>query len=89
MFGQRGGMAVRQAEEHDVVAGAARSTSVGSSTRCGQRQQMRVVLAERGACTRRGGQRADGQPAVGVGGVPEQQPQDLAARISAGTGHRH
>ena len=55
----------------------------------GQRQQVRVVLGERGARTCRGGQRTDGQPTVGIGGMTEQQPQDLAARVSAGTGHRH
>ena len=55
----------------------------------GQRQQVRMVFGERGARAGRGGQRADGQPTVGVGGMPEQQPQDLSTRITAGTGHRH
>ena len=71
------------------MTGEHRRRSVGSSTRCGQREQVRMVLGERAARTGRGGQRADGQAAVGVRRMTEQQPQDLAARIPAGTGHRH
>ena len=48
-----------------------------------------MVFGERGARAGGGGQRADGQPTVGVGGMAEQQPQDLPAGITAGTGHRH
>ncbi len=48
---------------------------------------MRVVFDELGARAGRRGQRSDGQPAVGVRGMAEQQPQDLAAGIPAGTGY--
>ena len=48
-----------------------------------------MVFSERCARAGGGGQRADRQPPVVVGGVPEQQPQDLAARVAAGTGHRY
>ena len=47
------------------------------------------MLGERGARAGRGGERADGQPAVRIGRMPEQQPQDLAAGVAAGTGNRH
>ena len=48
-----------------------------------------MVFGERGAGAGGGGQRADGQPPVGVGGMAEQQAQDLSTGITAGTGHRH
>ena len=46
------------------------------------------MFGERGARAGRRGQRADGQPSVGIGRVAEQQPQDLSAGITAGTGDR-
>jgi hypothetical protein len=52
----------------------------------GQRQQVRMMFGERAAGTGRGGERTDGQPPVRIRGVPEQQAQDLAARVSTGTG---
>jgi hypothetical protein len=48
-----------------------------------------VVLGEVGARTGRGRQGTDGQATVNVGGVPEEESQDLAARVSAGTGDGH
>ena len=88
LVGQRRGMAVRKRQEHDVVAG--QHVGIGGFQHpAGQRQQMRVVFGERRARAGGRGERADGQPSVGVGGVAEQQPQDLSTRISAGTGHGH
>ena len=75
-------------QEDDVVRGEHVGLG-GYEHPVGQRQQVWVVLSEGGACAGGGGQRADGQPPVGVGGVAEQQPQDLPTRISAGTGHGH
>ena len=78
---------MRQGEEHHVVA--RQDVDVGGVEHpVGQRQQMRVVLGERGARAGGGGQCADGQPSVGVRRVAKQQPQDLSAGVAAGTGHR-
>ena len=88
LFGQRRRMPVRQGQKHHVMAGEHGELG-GLEHSLGQRRQVRMVLAERAAGAGRGGQRADGEPAVGVGRMPEQQPQDLTARIAAGTGNRH
>jgi hypothetical protein len=48
-----------------------------------------MVLAEHAASTGGGGHRTDREAAVGVGGMPEQQAQDLAACVAAGAGNRH
>ena len=59
------------------------SAVVGSSTRSASGDQVRLVLAERGAgvATPRSGRRS---PTLGM---PEQQPQQLTARVAARTGH--
>ena len=80
-------MPVRQAEEHHVVTGERVGVGGLQHAVC-QRQQMRMMLGQRRAGAGGGGQRADRQPAVGICGMSEQQPQDLSAGITAGTGHR-
>jgi hypothetical protein len=78
---------VRQSKEHHVVAG--QHIDVGGVERpaC-QRKQVWMVLGKGRACAGRCGQRADGQPPVGVGRMAEEQPEDLSTGISAGTGDR-
>src|SRR5690349_3990787 len=48
-----------------------------------------MVVSEGAAGAGRGGYGADRQPPVMVSGVSEQQPQDLAARVSAGARDSH
>jgi hypothetical protein len=80
-------MPVRQREEHHVVAGQHRDVGrVEHPAR--QRQQVGMVLGHGRAGAGRGGERADGQAAVRIRWVAEQQPEDLPAGISAGTGDR-
>ena len=87
-LGQRRRVAMRQRQEDDVMAG--QHVDVGGFQHpAGQRQQVRMVFGKRRPGAGRRGQRTDGQPAVGVGGVPEQQTQDLSARITTGTGDGH
>jgi hypothetical protein len=78
-------MAVREGEEDDVMAGQ-RVGVGGLQGALGDRQQVWVVFADRAAGVTGRGQRTQGQPAVGISGVPEQQPQNLTAGVSAGTG---
>ena len=79
-LGDRGGLAVRQAEEDDVVAGQGLDRRVGQDP-VGQREQVRLERAEPLARVGAGGQRAD----LDVG-VPQQQAQHLAPGVPTGSG---
>jgi hypothetical protein len=81
-------VAVRQPQKHDIVSGEHLGVG-GLKNAPAERQQVRVVFGQRGARARGRCQRADRQPAVDIGGVAEQQPKDLTAGITAGTGHGH
>ena len=71
LFGERRGVAVRQRQEHHVVPGE--NIGVGGLEHAtAQRQQMRVMLGQRGARARGRRQRPDGQPTIGVAGMTEQ-----------------
>jgi len=48
-----------------------------------------MVFAKGRPCAGCSGKRADRESTVDVGGVPEKQTENLAAGISAGTGHGH
>ena len=76
LVGQRRRVAVRQPQEHHIVSGQHLGIG-GFQHAIAQREQVRVVFGERRARAGGGGQRADGQPTVGVGGMAEQQPQDF------------
>jgi hypothetical protein len=66
-------MTMRQGEEHHVVA--REQVGIGRlEDPVGQRQEVRVVFRQPGARAGRRGQGPDGQPAVGAGGVAEQEP---------------
>ena len=71
LFRQRGRMAVRQAQEDHIVA-VEDGDLGGLQHPLGQWQQVRMVIGERGSGAPGGGQRADRQPSVVIGGVPEQ-----------------
>ena len=82
LFGDDGGVAVRQAEEHDVVA--AQGLGVGGvEDAVGKREQVGMEFAEPRAGVATGGECTDDEPAVLVGGMPEEQTQDLAPRVPA------
>jgi hypothetical protein len=70
LFGQCGGMPVRQGEENHVVALQDGKLGGLNHSLC-QWNQVRVVLTKHAAGTRCGGRRTDGEPAVGVRGMPE------------------
>ena len=76
----RGGLAVRQAEEDHVVAGEDLDGGVVEDP-VGERQQVRLERAEALAGVGPGGERADLDL-----GVPEQQAQHLAPGVPAGSG---
>ena len=88
LFGQRGGMPVRQGEENHVMAVEHRKLGRLNHS-LSQRNQVRVVLAKHAAGASCGSHRTDREPAVGVSGMAEQQPQNLTACVAARTGNRH
>ena len=79
---------MRQGQEHHIVSGQHLDLG-GFQDPLRQWQQMRVVLGQGCPGTGGGGQGADGQPAVGISGVAEQQAQDLPTGIPTGAGNRH
>src|SRR3546814_14752677 len=83
--GQFRGMPVRQAEEDDVMTGQQGGIG-GLQDPVGQRQQMRVMLAEAAARAGGAGECPDGQAPVRIGGMAEQQSEDLAAGVPPGPG---
>ena len=82
-LGDRGGLAVRQAEEDHVVAGEHLDGGLLEHP-VGQRHEVRLERAERLPRVGAGGDRADLDVRVG-----QQQPQDLAAGVPARSGDRH
>ena len=78
--GQGGGLPVRQGQEDDVVAGEGGGVG-GAQHAVGQRQQVGLEGAERGAGVGAGGQRADLH--LGVG---QQQAQELSPGVPARAG---
>src|SRR5580693_7729516 len=80
LFGQCGGMPVRQRKENHIMA-IQDGKLGGLNQSLSQWNQVRMVLAEHAASTGGGGHRTDPEAAVGVGGMPEQQPQDLASCV--------
>ena len=81
--GEVGGLAVRQGEEDDVVACQHVGRGIGQDA-TGQRDEVRLVLRERGTRVVRGGERTEFD--VGVG---EQQPEELSSGVSTRACHRH
>ena len=71
LFSKSGRVAVRQGQEHHVVAGQYVDLG-GLQDTGGQRQEMRMMLGQGRPRTRGGAQRTDAQPAVGISGVAEQ-----------------
>lgn len=83
LLGYCGGLPVGQRQEHHVMPGE----RLGGRLRqhpVGQRRELRLQLPEPAPRAGVPGERPDLDP-----GMPEQQPQQLPTRISAGPGHRH
>lgn len=82
LFGDGGGLTVRQGEEDDVVSGEDLDGGLLEDP-VGQRQQVGLERAQLLAGVGIAGQGADLDP-----GVREEQAQQLSARVPARSGHR-